>query len=278
MQFKVNVNLDYQILSSSTLILNILAHARDQKIKKENLQANSKIKFLEPYGSENRIVSIATKEKNDLQITYEAIVDTTYELFTCDDVKDFDVEHASAEVLSYLNPSRYCQSDLMYQAAGNMFASYDNDYDKVAAITDWIYNNIKYISGSSNEHTTAIDSFNNNAGVCRDFAHLGITFCRALTIPARYFTCYAYQLYPKDFHACFEAYINGQWMLFDATKLAPINGFVKIAVGRDAADVPVANIFGIVNLLKSEVFCETIDENFKPLYQDFVNKMGISFS
>ena len=278
MQFKVNVNLDYQILSNSTLILNILAYPKNQTIEKELINANANVKFLAPFISENRITSVAAQAGNNLNITYEAVVDTTYQLFTCDDVKEFDIDDASAEVLSYLNPSRYCQSDLMYQAASGMFGAYENDYDKVAAITEWIYYNIKYISGSSNEHTTAIDAYNNNAGVCRDFAHLGITFCRALTIPARYFTCYAYQLYPKDFHACFEAYINGKWMLFDATKLAPINGFVKIAVGRDAADVPVANIFGVVNLLKSQVFCESIDNSFKPLYQDFVNKLGISFS
>jgi transglutaminase-like putative cysteine protease len=278
MQFKVNVNLDYQILSSSTLILNILAYPKDQIIINENLSANNKIRILEPFAAHNRISSIAAKVGPNLNIKYEAVIETNYKLFTCQNVSRFDVENASAEVLSYLNPSRHCQSDLMYQAAGNMFGNYNNDYDKVAAITEWIYNNVKYKIGSSNQHTTAIEAYNNNAGVCRDFAHLGITFCRALTIPARYFTCYAYQLNPQDFHACFEAYIDGQWMLFDATKLAPINGLIKIATGRDASDVPVANIFGVVNLLKSEVFCETIDKSFKPLYQDFVNKLGISYS
>jgi transglutaminase-like putative cysteine protease len=276
MQFKITAILNYQVLTDTTLILNINANNKSQKIIKEKIEANTEVKYLDGYASENRLASISTKDITELDIRYEAIVDNNYEIFTCDNVQKTAIKNLSSEVLSFLNPSRYCQSDLMYQAAGEMFGNYKNDYDKVSAITEWIYNNINYLSGSSNEHTTAIDVYNNHCGVCRDFAHLGITFCRALTIPARYFTCYAYQLKPPDFHACFEAYIDNKWLLFDATKLAPINGLIKIATGRDAADVPVANIFGVVNLLKSEVFCETLYNNFKPLYQDFVNKLGIS--
>lgn len=278
MLFKINANLDYQILSNSTLILNILANKDRQQIIDENLNVNAEVKFLEPFASQNRFFSVTCLEDTHVKISYEVLVDNKYKLYHFKQTKEFEIVNASNKILSFLNPSRYCQSDLMYQVSGEIFGAYENDYDKVAAITDWIYNHVAYLSGSSNEHTTAIDVFHNKVGVCRDFAHLGITFCRALTIPARYFTCYAYQLNPQDFHACFEAYINGEWLLFDATKLCPINGLIKIATGRDAADVPVANLFGNVNLLKSEVFCETKEKNFKPLYHDFVNKQGISYS
>ena len=91
------------------------------------------------------------------------------------------------------------------------------------------------------------DTLTERVGVCRDFAHLGIALCRALTIPARYFTGYAYDLNPPDFHACFEAYIGGEWVFFDPTKLVPVNGLVKIANGRDAGDAAVASIFGKVS-------------------------------
>ena len=98
-------------------------------------------------------------------------------------------------------------------------------------------------------------------------AHLGIALCRALTIPARYFTGYAYQLKPGDFHACFEAYIGNEWILFDATKLVPINGLIKIATGRDAADTAIANIFGDIIFTTMLVSCELADcENFVPFY------------
>jgi transglutaminase-like putative cysteine protease len=86
-----------------------------------------------------------------------------------------------------------------------------------------------------------------------------------LTIPARYFTGYAYQLNPPDFHACFEAYIGGQWLIFDATRLAPLNGLVKIAAGRDAADASVASIFGSVTSKNVQVACQVLEKGFVPL-------------
>jgi transglutaminase-like putative cysteine protease len=135
----------------------------------------------------------------------------------------------------------------------------------VVAITDWIYENVEYLSGSTSSQTSAYDTVTERAGVCRDFAHLGIALCRALTIPARYFTGYAYQLNPPDFHACFEAYIGGQWLIFDATRLAPLNGLVKIAAGRDAADASVASIFGSVTSKNVQVACQVLEKGFVPL-------------
>jgi transglutaminase-like putative cysteine protease len=97
---------------------------------------------------------------------------------------------------------------------------------------------------------------------------LGIAFCRALNVPARYVTCYAYQLQPPDFHACFEVLINGMWYLFDATRLAPLNGLVRIATGRDAADAAVCTIFGNPELQGSLVSCELVDSGFHPVTRD----------
>ncbi|HEY9771021.1 MAG TPA: transglutaminase family protein [Coleofasciculaceae cyanobacterium] len=119
---------------------------------------------------------------------------------------------------------------------------------------------IDYISGSSDSHTSAYDTATERAGVCRDFAHLGIAFCRALTIPARFVSAYAWQLKPPDFPACFEAYLGNQWYLFDATRLAPTDGLVRIATGRDAADVAFATVFGAVQLNKMNVYIENIGD------------------
>ena len=149
-------------------------------------------------------------------------------------------------------------------------------YEKVLAINDWIYSNIEYVLGSTNAQTSAMDTLIERVGVCRDFAHLGIALCRALSIPARYFTGYAYQLSPQDFHACFEAYIDGNWIVFDATRLAPLNGLVKIANGRDAADSAVASIFGAAQGNNVTVNCEVLDNSFVPFTNDG-DKKGISF-
>ena len=106
----------------------------------------------------------------------------------------------------------------------------------------------------------AADTATERAGVCRDFAHLGITFCRALGIPARFVSAYAWQLDPPDFHACFEAYLGDRWYLFDATRLAPTNGLVRIGTGRDAADTAFATVFGAVQLNNLDVYIEKIGD------------------
>ena len=121
------------------------------------------------------------------------------------------------------------------------------------------------------------DTVTELAGVCRDFAHLGIALCRALGIPARYFTGYAYQLVPQDFHACFEAFISNEWVIFDATKLVPLNGLVKISTGRDAADNSVASLFGGIVFNSSNVNCELKDKEIKPVFYDAYNLKGISY-
>jgi transglutaminase-like putative cysteine protease len=117
----------------------------------------------------------------------------------------------------------------------------------VQAICNWIYENVDYLAGSSDGSTSAYDTFTLRAGVCRDFAHLGITLTRAIGIPARFVSAYAIDLIPQDFHAVFEAYLEGGWYLFDATRLCPLDGIVKIAVGRDAADSAFATYFGAMS-------------------------------
>jgi transglutaminase-like putative cysteine protease len=104
---------------------------------------------------------------------------------------------------------------------------------------------VDYQLGTSIATTTACDVFRQRAGVCRDFAHLGVTFCRALNIPARLVVGYSrFDTPPPDFHAVFEAWLGGQWVVFDATRMAPTDELVRIAMGRDAKDVAFATIFG----------------------------------
>ena len=113
------------------------------------------------------------------------------------------------------------------------------------AIADWIHENVDYQLGSTQATTTACEVFMQRAGVCRDFAHLGVTFCRALNIPARLVVGYArFQEPPPDFHAVFEAYLGHRWVMFDATRMSPVGELVRIARGRDAKDVAFATIFG----------------------------------
>ncbi len=144
-----------------------------------------------------------------------------------------------------LNPTRYCESDHLGQAAQKIFADLPRGYARVQSVVDWIHANVEYRVGSSQATTTARDVFVQRAGVCRDFAHLGVTFCRALNIPARLVVGYAnFDEPPPDFHAVFEAWIGGRWVMFDATRMSPIDELVRVATGRDAKDVAFATIFG----------------------------------
>ncbi len=268
-KFEVKAALQYDIQEPSTLILNIHAlRTPSQAVLEENfsIEPYVKIEELVPEHSENRFVRLELLEPGQISINYRAIVDNFYKEIDYTSIEETPVSQLSTIILPYLYPSRYCQSDKLYRLANNKFGNINNPYEKVVALTEWIHRNVEYLSGSTNSQTSAYDTVTEQAGVCRDFAHLGIALCRALTIPARYFTGYAYKLLPADFHACFEAYLGGEWVIFDATKLAPLNGLIKIATGRDAADTAIASIFGNVTCNSINVSCQVLQDDFMPLY------------
>jgi transglutaminase-like putative cysteine protease len=163
------------------------------------------------------------------------------------------------ELMHNLMPSRYCESDHLSRAAQKLFGGVPPGLGRVQAVTDWIHENIEYQLGSSQATTTARDVFVQRAGVCRDFAHLGVTFCRALNIPARLVVGYArFDDPPPDFHAVFEAFVGGQWVMFDATRMSPLDELVRIAVGRDAKDVAFATIFGPATMISMSPLIERV--------------------
>jgi transglutaminase-like putative cysteine protease len=146
--------------------------------------------------------------------------------------------------LQFLIPSRYCPSDKMEELALQVAGDARPGYDQVEAIRVWIQKNIEYRYGVSNASTSALETIADRAGVCRDFAHIGLSLCRALRIPARMVVGYLYLLDPMDLHAWFEAYIDGKWFTFDATQRAPRGGRIAVAFDRDAADVAMISELG----------------------------------
>lgn len=260
--FNLGCTLNYTIAQPSTLIFNIQLINQDaQKIFHEQLQLNPSLK-IEEYMSPlegNRYLRI-NAPAGELQIAYQATVAVSH--FDTDPQTLLEVEPANLpwETLHYLYPSRYCQSDRLINLAASEFGNLDPGYSRVQAICDWIYEKVKYLSGSTDSQTSAYETATQREGVCRDFAHLGITFCRALNIPARFISAYAYQLEPPDFHACFEAYLGDRWYLFDPTRLAPLEGIVRIGVGRDATDVSFGTLFGAVKMNQMQVFVELADD------------------
>ncbi|SFT85362.1 Transglutaminase-like enzyme, putative cysteine protease [Algoriphagus locisalis] len=155
-----------------------------------------------------------------------------------------EIQNLPDSVLSYLLPSRYCESDFFYEMSLSITQGQLLGYNQVAAITDWLRENISYIPGSNNQPLSAIQVNERKFGVCTDLAHLGIALCRGLSIPARIVVGYLHKLKPMDMHAWFEAYIGNRWYTFDATQTGSPSGYVMLGVGRDAADVAIFNQFG----------------------------------
>jgi len=153
-------------------------------------------------------------------------------------------------VLGYIYPSRYCQSDRLAALAMAEFGPLRQGYERVKAIEQWVQRSVRFQSNTSNSNTSALETLIDRVGVCRDFAHLMIALCRALSIPARFATGTDYGadpvLGPTDFHAYVEVYLGNRWYIFDPSGTAIPMGFMRLGTGRDASDVAFATIFGSV--------------------------------
>jgi transglutaminase-like putative cysteine protease len=247
--------LEYEVREAAHFCFNIeAAHWPTQKIVSERLAVSSNVsvrRFTDP-GSGNRFFRFDA-QPGPLLVNYKADVevhadepDAQLPLVPVSQVPD--------EVFHYLMPTRYCESDVLCGAATKMFGHLPLDIRRVQAIVEWIHRSITYQPGSTNSKTTAQEVFVQRAGVCRDFAHLGITLCRALNIPARIVVGYVwFDEPPQDFHAVFEAWIGGRWVLFDATGMAPVDRLVRIGTGRDAKDVAFNTFFGAATMTRKEV-------------------------
>jgi transglutaminase-like putative cysteine protease len=158
--------------------------------------------------------------------------------------------------IQYLMPSRYCPSDKHENFVTTRFDGRTKG-DQILQMASWIHDFIEYAPGYSPIGATATDTFISRRGVCRDFAHLLIAFARAADVPARMVSAYALGISPPDFHAVVEVYLGGRWHLVDATRLAPEENLVRIAVGRDATDISFMTIFGTANMISQSVVVES---------------------
>lgn len=165
------------------------------------------------------------------------------------------MEDIPDQVLQFILPSRYCESDLLLDTAKEITGTAAPGYPQVEAIRQWIHDHFQYAYGTTTSSSSAKDVLASRTGVCRDYAHAGIALCRSLDIPARMVVGYLYQLKPMDMHAWFEAFVGGRWYTFDATQDQPRANRIVIAYGKDAADVAIATYFTDINmtLLKVDV-------------------------
>ncbi|WP_293909143.1 transglutaminase family protein [Deinococcus sp.] len=173
------------------------------------------------------------------------------------------IEDLPDDTIRFLLPSRYVDSDLLATEAWERFGHIQGGWAQVQAISDHLHGSCIYGAGS-NSSTTAQQAYSAGKAVCRDFAHMGVAFCRALNIPARYACGYLGDIgippdgTPMDFHAWFQAYLGGQWRTFDARHNKPRRGRVLIATGRDAADVAFTTTFGAARLTRMTVWADQV--------------------
>ena len=256
----IDLALDYDVASPAHFLFNIEAAFHEgQRVVEERLTITPSVK-VRHYADEdngnrnshrnsNRFFRLDAP-KGRLSVNYHATVEINPVPVPLH-LDESPVSSVPDDVLRYLLPSRYCESDTLSRAAQQLFGQLPTGLGRVRAIEQWMHDSIYYLPGFSNSTTTAQEVFVQRAGVCRDFAHLGITLCRALNIPARLVVGYVhFDEPPEDFHAVFEAWLEGRWVLFDATRMAPIERLVRIGTGRDAKDVAFATIFGGVQMLR----------------------------
>lgn len=266
-RLKLFIELQYEIIDYvSDFIFNIHAtQTQCQSLVMENLQVSQPVDvtlFTDPIHG-NRYARLRALP-GQLKVRYDAVVDINHHIAAPDSVHEVPIAELPAEVLAYLYPSRYCQSDRLRQLANNEFGALRQGYWRVRAIQDWVQRQTKFVSGSSNATTSAIDTVVERVGVCRDFAHLMIALCRAINIPARFATGIDYGsdpvFGPPDFHAYVEAFLGGRWYLFDPTGMVLPTGLIRLGTGRDAADVSFATIFGTVKSWPPVIGIEGVED------------------
>ncbi|MBI2755906.1 MAG: transglutaminase family protein [Chloroflexi bacterium] len=200
-----------------------------------------------------------------LRVRYDAVVEISGEEDrVLPDAPLTPIDDVPNDALVYTLPSRYVESDLLITTAWELFGQTPPTWARVQAVCDWVHANVRYETGSSDPTVTAMDTFRRRVGVCRDFALLAVALCRALNIPARYTFGYLPDIaieppdVPMDFHAWFEAYVDGRWYPFDARHNVPRIGRVVIGRGRDAVDVALSTSYGALRLDRMTVWSDEV--------------------
>lgn len=274
-QLLIGSELTYDVRTSTIFLFKIAAaNTPHQSVINETLNFDPQLN-VETYnvGPDGNRLHRVIVEPCQLNINYNATIELTPEVERPAQINESNPSQMPPDVLTYMNPSRYCESELLARFAWEEFGSLQPGFGRVQAICDWVYEHLEYTPGSTTGTTTASDVLLQRTGVCRDYAHLAITLCRGIGIPARYVSGYAVDLQPPDFHGFMEAYLDGNWYLFDPTRLASTLGLIRIGVGRDAADVAFSTITGQANLLNKNVWA-----NFSKDAPNLNNQAAVSIA
>lgn len=281
-RFDLSVTLDYEVLAPSDFVF-VIQPTRTpyQRVTWETLAVEPQVPYQEEGHGDpvNRHLRVHA-EPGHFQLRYDAIVDVVHHFALPADLREVPIGELPASVLQYIYPSRYCQSDRMLDVARQEFGTMTPGYERVEAIRQWVQSRTKFQVGSSNPGTSALETYSCGAGVCRDFAHLMITMCRALNIPARIATAVDYgadpALGPPDFHCYVEVYLGDRWYIFDPSGISPRMGLLRIGTGRDASEVAFATIFGTINWTMPKITIRAEGDENSGLVQPFRHDYAVS--
>ena len=250
----VSADLAYEVIVPSSFAFSIIAaRTEHQTVVDEQIELDPELDCsLVPYGEGSHQL-LRFDAEADFRISYRATIELAGDVAGSAELDEVDFGKVPPEVLPYLNPSRYCESDKLTRLAWSMFGDHDRGHARVRAVADWVETNFDYEPGVTDGSSGTLDVLVQRAGVCRDFAHVSISLCRALGIPARYVSGYGSGVEPQDFHGFFEAYLGDDWYLFDPTGMARVDALARIGFGRDAADTPFATFVGQANLLEKVI-------------------------
>jgi transglutaminase-like putative cysteine protease len=259
-RMKLALDLVYEINSpSADFLFNIhCANTPSQFVLTEQLEINQALpaQVWTEANTHNRYLRLHA-DPGELRISYEATLEILHHFENPQSIQEVPVCSLPTDVIEYLYPSRYCQSDRLLRLAASEFGGMTMGYGRVQAICNWVNRYLAFTPNTTNSMTSAADTVIQRVGICRDYAHLMITLCRAINIPARFVTGTDYGCPagygPPDFHAYVEVYLADRWYIFDPTGLTIPMGLVRIGTGRDAADVSFATIFGSVSSLAPRI-------------------------
>lgn len=253
MSLQINVQLDYWFETPCDVLLQIEAAAMagqgvsDAHISVTPCEHLARVPAQDDIGER-----IWLRTQGQMLVDYQATVSITRPIVDCAALSATPLHLLPGAAVPYLMPSRYCQSSQFTDFAEQKFGALRGGA-KIMAMRNWIAGHLSYVPGSSHSGTTAVDTFHDREGICRDYAHLMITLARAAEIPARIASVYGLGVKPQDFHAVAEVYLGGAWHLVDPTDMGTPDDMAIIGIGRDIGDVAFMTAFGALEMNSQNV-------------------------
>ena len=267
MKIRIGYELIYDFPQPTPMILTLHVHftrASDMVVP-DHLITSPSIPVTAYRDSFGNWCSRIVAPKGEIRLSADAVVNDTGESDPVNvSARQQPIQDLPGETLVFLLGSRYCETDLLSEVAWQLFGDTPAGWERVQAICDFVHRRIAFDYNHARPTKTAWEAYNERLGVCRDYTHLAIAFCRCMNIPARYCTGYLGDIgipkpdAPMDFSAWFEAYLGSHWYTFDPRNNMPRIGRVLIARGRDAADVPISNTFGPNTLKGFKVWTDEV--------------------